>query len=90
MKFIILSQADIECEINADRGDLLIRDFWNRSTDYIIYVRIYDVNHASCQTRKSASIIKSVENEKKKKHLEPCLEQRRHFTPFVVSCEGLL
>ena len=22
--------------------------------------------------------------------MEPCLEQRRLFTPFVVSCEGLL
>ena len=26
----------------------------------------------------------------KKKYLEPCVEQRRHFTRFVVSCEGLL
>ena len=29
------------------------------------------------------------ENEKKRKYLDACLEQRRHFTPFVVSCEGL-
>ena len=26
----------------------------------------------------------------KKKFLEQCLTQRIHFTPFVVSCEGLL
>jgi hypothetical protein len=30
------------------------------------------------------------EKEKKKKYLEACLEQRRHFTPFVVSANGLL
>ena len=24
------------------------------------------------------------------KNLEPCVEHRRHFTPFVVSCEGYL
>jgi hypothetical protein len=30
------------------------------------------------------------EKEKKKKYLEACLEQRRHFTPFVVSTDGLL
>jgi hypothetical protein len=30
------------------------------------------------------------EREKKKKYLEPCLEQRRYFTPFVVSTDGLL
>ena len=39
--------------------------------------------------RKPASIIKSTENDKKKKYLGQCLTQRRHFTPFVVSCEGL-
>jgi hypothetical protein len=30
------------------------------------------------------------EREKKKKYLEACLAQRRHFTPFVVSTDGLL
>ena len=33
-------------------------------------------------------MLKSAENDKKKKHLDACLEQRRHFNPFVVSCEG--
>jgi hypothetical protein len=35
-------------------------------------------------------VIQSQEKEKKKKYLEPCLEQRRHFTPLVVSTDGLL
>ena len=26
----------------------------------------------------------------KRRYFKPCLKQRRHFTPFVVSCEGLL
>jgi hypothetical protein len=30
------------------------------------------------------------EQEKKKKNLEACLKQRRHFTPLVVSTNGLL
>jgi hypothetical protein len=30
------------------------------------------------------------EREKKKKYLEACLEQRRHFSPFVASTVGLL
>ena len=87
---LIEGNSGIECEINADRGDLLIRCFWDKSTDCIIDVRICDVNQASYQTRKPASIIKSAENDKKNKYLEPCLEQRRRFTPFVVSCEELL
>jgi hypothetical protein len=28
--------------------------------------------------------------EKKRKYLKSCLEQRRHFTPFVVSTDGLI
>jgi hypothetical protein len=28
--------------------------------------------------------------EKKKKYLQACLEQRRHFTPFVISTDGLI
>ena len=30
------------------------------------------------------------EREKKKKYLQACLDQRRHFSPFVVSCDGFL
>ena len=36
------------------------------------------------------SILKSAETAKKTKYLKGCLDQRRHFTPFVVSCEGML
>ena len=80
----------ITAEINAKRGDILIRGFWERTTDCIIDVRICDVNQPSYRDRNPVSILHSAETEKKKKYLEPCLEQRRHFTPFVVSCEGLL
>ena len=30
------------------------------------------------------------EREKKKKYLQACLDHRCHFTPFVVSCDGVL
>jgi hypothetical protein len=30
------------------------------------------------------------EREKKKMYLQSCLEQRKHFTPFVVSTDGLI
>ena len=35
-------------------------------------------------------VLAAHEREKKRKYLEPCLEQRRHFTPFVVSTDGLI
>jgi hypothetical protein len=34
-------------------------------------------------------VLATQEREKKKKYLQSCLEQRRHFTPFVVSTDGL-
>ena len=40
--------------------------------------------------RDPSSTLKITEVEKKKKHLEPYLEQRNHFTPFAASCEGLV
>ena len=35
-------------------------------------------------------VLESQEKEKKRKYLGPCLENRRHFTPFVLSVDGLL
>jgi hypothetical protein len=35
-------------------------------------------------------VIATQEKQKKRKYLEACLEQLRHFTPFVCSTDGLL
>jgi hypothetical protein len=35
-------------------------------------------------------VLEAHEREKKKKYLKACLEQRRHFSPFVASTDGLL
>ena len=52
----------------------------------MIGIHIYDINEPLYLTYKPISIINSAKYEKKK-YLEPCIEQRRYFTPFVVSCE---
>ena len=88
MKAKSLTRSDtgiMHCEKStSDRGDFLIRrDFGDRNTDCIMDVRICDVNQASYLSRKPTTrIVKYAENETKKKYLEPCLEQRRHFTTF--------
>ena len=35
-------------------------------------------------------MLEAHERDKKRKHLAACLEQRRHFSPFVASTDGLL
>ena len=73
-----------------ERGDLLIRNLWKRQTDCILDVRVTNLDAASNIHRKSELVLLSHEREKKKKYLQACLDQRRHFSPFVVSCDGLL
>jgi hypothetical protein len=75
---------------DEDRGDLLIRGFWARGTDAIVDVRVTDTDAKSYRSRDPYKVLAQHEREKKKKYLLPCLEQRKHFTPFVVSTDGLL
>jgi hypothetical protein len=72
-----------------DRGDLLVRGFWTRGTDAIVDVRVTDTDvNTYCSLLKS-KVLEKQEREKKKKYLESCLQAHRHFTPFVVSADGL-
>jgi hypothetical protein len=49
-----------------------------------------DMDAKSNHSRASGKVLAQHEREKKKKYLEPCLKQHRHFTPFVVSTDDLL
>jgi hypothetical protein len=73
-----------------ERGDVLIRGLWQQGTDAIIDVRITDLDAKSNISRAPMKVLAAHEREKKRKYLEPCLEQRRHFSPFVVSTDGLI
>jgi hypothetical protein len=72
------------------RGDVCIRGLWSRGTDCIIDVRVTDTDAKSNLTRDPAKVLEVHEKEKKNKYLKACLEQRRDFTPFVVSTDGLI
>jgi hypothetical protein len=73
-----------------DRGDVLIRGLWETGTDCIIDVRVTDLDAKSSISRDPAKVLVAHGKEKKRKYLEACLKQRRHFTPFVVSTDGLI
>jgi hypothetical protein len=80
----------INPQVNDDRGDILVCDFWVRMTDCIINVCVTNTDAKSqCQTYPD-KVLAQHEREKKCKYLEPCLKQWRHFTPFMVSTDGLL
>ena len=67
-----------------------MRGFWKREIDCIVDAHIYDFNQKYYLTKNPSAVIKLEETEKKQKCLNSCLDQRRHFTPFVVSCEGIM
>jgi hypothetical protein len=74
-----------------ERGNVLIRGFWTHRTDCIIDVRVTDTDaKKSNLSRDPAKVLEAHKREKKRKYLKDCLEQRHHFTPFVVSTDGLI
>ena len=52
--------------------------------------RITNLDALSNIHRKPEAVLLCHEREKKKKYLQACLEQRRHFSPFVVPCDVML
>jgi hypothetical protein len=48
------------------------------------------VDAKSQQSKDPHKVLEAHEREKKKKYLEACLKQRQHFSPFLVSTDGLL
>jgi hypothetical protein len=66
------------------------RGFWENGMDAIIDVRCVDMDAKSFNSCDPENVLKSAEKSKKNKYLEHCLKQRRAFTPFVISVDGLL
>ena len=73
-----------------ERGDVLIHGLYDRHTSCIIDVRVTDTDQPSYLSNTPAKAIAKQEREKKQKYLENCLEQRRHFAPYVVDTYGML
>ncbi len=75
---------------DGDCGNLLIRGLFARGTDTIVDVRITDTDAKSYRSKDPHKVLAQHERKKKRKYLDACLAQRRHFTPFVVSTDGLV
>eukprot|EP00957_Ditylum_brightwellii_P159101 12109091-Ditylum_brightwellii.AAC.1 len=71
-------------------GDLMIRHLWKRQTDCILNIHITDTDAKSYISSSVESVLAAQEKEKKDKYIQACLEQRHHFSPFVVSADGML
>ena len=77
-------------EVKEDKGDLLIRDLWQHGTDSVHDICVVNTDAKSHMAKDPEKCLQEAEREKKWMYLEECLQQRRHFSPFVASVDGLL
>jgi hypothetical protein len=76
---------------DEDRGNLLLHGIWEQQTHCVVDVRIANVDLGPYLTSTPEKVLLCLqETEKKKKYLQACLDQRRNFTPFVSSTDGLM
>jgi hypothetical protein len=87
------AQAVESCTPTAedkDHGDVLIHGLWERGTDCILDVRVGDTDAPTYQMKDPSKVLEAAKCLKKKKYFQPCLNQRRQFTPFIVSVDSLI
>jgi hypothetical protein len=73
-----------------ERGDLLVSKFWDNVNATIFDMRVTYLDGPTNSTKAVDTILRQHEQEKKNKYLGPCIKARKHFTPFVVSTDGML
>jgi hypothetical protein len=72
-----------------ERGDLLVGEFWDNCTDTIFDIRVTNLDGETNKDKALETVLKQHEKEKKDMYLQACIKQRRHFSPFVVSTDGV-
>ncbi len=83
------SASSLSDSLNADCGGLLVRGFWEKSTDTIIDVCVTNLDSKSYKNLPPKKALERQEKEKEKKYCKLWENQRHHFTPFVVSTDGI-
>ena len=53
-------------------------------------MRVVNTDALTYQSKAPEKCLRKAEKGKKKMYLEACLQQRRHFSPFVASVDRLL
>ena len=77
-------------DTDLERGDLPLHSFFENQTSCILDVRITDSDIPSYSSATPEKVLTRHEKEKKKKYLDSCHEQRRHFMTCVCDTYGLL
>ena len=85
-----ISETTAAPEVTDQKGDFLIWDLWQQGTESVHGMRVVNTDALAYLTKAQEKCLHEAEKGKKKIYLEACLQQRRHFSPFVASVDGLL
>ena len=77
-------------EVTEQKGDLIIRDLWQQGTASVHNMSFVNTDALPYLKKAPEKCLHESEKGKKKMYLEACLQQRRHFSSFVASVDGLL
>ena len=68
----------------------MIRGLWDCQVGAIIYVNLGDIDVDTYKYEPMTSLLSRWEKIKKDKHNKHCHTQRKHFSTFVFSVDGIL
>ena len=77
-------------EATEQKRDLLIRYLCQNRKYSVHNMRVVNTDAKSHSAKTPYKCLQEAERRKKRMYLEACLQQRRHFFPFVASVDGLL
>ena len=72
------------------RGDVMIQGLWDSQVDAIIDVKLGDADVDTYKYEPMTGLLVRWEKIKKYKHGKYCHDQRKHFSLFVLSVDGML
>ena len=77
-------------EATEQKVDLLICGLWQNRTDSVHDMCVVNTDAKTHALKTPEKCMQEAERGKKRIYLEECLQQRRHFSPFVALVDGFL
>ena len=71
-------------EAKEQKGDLLIIDPWHNETNSVHDMRVVNTDAKSLSAKPPKKCLQEADRAKKRMYLNACLQQLRHFYPFVA------
>ena len=87
---VVNTVCPLSPEFTEQKGDLLIWDLWQQGTDSDHDMHVVNTDALSYVRKSPEKCLHEAERGKNKIYLEACLQQRRPFSPFSASVDGLL